>query len=389
MLDYEIYEKCLIGIVKDAILSTNIAEIPDEIDIGILADMIKAHKISGLLYPVLEARGIKNSELYKDFNFWLKTEANQQYYLEKIKESFNAEKIRFVCLKGAYLKTLYPEPYMRSSGDLDIFVDDENTEKVRDIMTGLGFKTERFDHRLQDDVYSLGEFVHIEIHRKLISNKCPWDEKCQEIIGRIVPKKEGSYEYVMSPEDFYLHMIAHMAKHMKYSGCGIRMVLDIWVYLNKFEACLDREILDQRLKYCGLYTFEREVIKLVDYWFNGKAADIKTGVLARYIFDSGIFGKAEQMFATEMAEKTKKNTDKKVGVIKRLIGYTFLPYLNMCMIYPKLSKYPILLPFYWVLRANRILFFEREKIFGTVRSLEGISVSYAKGLAEFKKSIGL
>ena len=389
MLDYELYEKCLIGIVKDAVLGKNITEIPDEIDFDILTDIIKMHKLSSLLYPVFEEKGIESAELYKDFNFWLAQGTNQQYYLEKIKESFEAQKVRFVCMKGAYLKTLYPEPYMRSSGDLDIFVDDENTEKVRDIMAGLGFTVERFDHRLQDDAYSLGKFVHIEIHRKLISNKCPWDEKCQEIIERIVPKKEGSYEYVMSPEDFYLHMIGHMAKHMKYSGCGIRMVLDIWVYLNKFGTVLDRKILGQRLKYCGLDIFEKEVAKLVDYWFNGKDADIKTKNLARYIFESGIFGKAEQAFAAEMAEDMEENTSKKVGVIKKLTKYTFLPYLNMCMIYPRLSKYPILLPFYWVLRANRILFFERKKISGLTRNIEGISVSYAKNLAEFKKSIGL
>lgn len=388
MLDYKLYEKCLIGIIKDTILNTNITEIPDGLDIDILSDIIKMHKLSSLLYPALEERGIKSAELCKDFSFWLKLGTNQQYYLEKIKEGFEAEKVRFLCMKGAYLKTLYPEPYMRSSGDLDIFVDDENTEKARDIMIKLGFAVERFDHRLQDDVYNLGDFVHIEIHRKLISNKCPWDEKCQEIIERIVPKKEGSYEYVMSPEDFYLHMIGHMAKHMKYSGCGIRMVLDIWVYLNRFKAVLDRKILDQRLKYCGLDIFEKEVVKLVDYWFNGKSADIKTKSLAKYIFESGIFGRAEQMLATEMAEEM-KGDGKKGGVIKKLAKYTFLPYLNMCMIYPKLSKYPVLLPYYWVLRAIRSVIFKRKKISGAIRNFEEISSSDAKNLAEFKKSIGL
>ena len=51
-----------------------------------------------------------------------------------------------------------------------------------------------------------------------------------------------------------------------------------------------------------LDVFENEVVKLVDYWFNGKQADERTKALGRYVLDSGIFGNAKQYNATEMAE---------------------------------------------------------------------------------------
>ena len=383
MMNYELFEKLFIGIVKDAVFGEDNTEIPPQTDLDALTEMIKMHKLTTLLYPLLEKRGIKITELYKDFSFWAAVEANQQYYLEKIKERFEAEKIRFLCIKGAYLKTIYPEPYMRSSNDIDIFVDDENTEKVRDIMVSLGFSVKRFSHNIQDDVYTLGEFVYVEIHRELISNKCPWSEKCNEIIDRIVPKTQGSYEYLMTKEDFYLHMIAHMAKHFKYSGCGIRMVLDIWIYLDKFGNDIDRETLDRRLKECGLDIFEREVKKLTEYWFCGRDADNKTKAFAGYIFGSGLFGSTEQLLATEMSEIGK------TGAAKRLVKNLFLPYGNMCIIFPRLSKYPVLLPFYWILRAFNVIIFKRGRIAEETKIYDGINTDYARKISEFKKSMGL
>ncbi|MBR4721057.1 MAG: nucleotidyltransferase family protein [Clostridia bacterium] len=389
MINYELYEKCLIGIIKDAILNKNDTEIPKEIDIDILSDIAEIHKIANILCPVLEKKGIKNDKLSKEFNFWLTVESNQQYYLEKLKKRFEEEKIRFICIKGAYMRTVYPETYMRSSTDLDIYVDDENTERVRDIITEFGGEIGRFSHQMKDDTYNIGKFVHIEIHRNLFNEKCPWSEKCQEIIDRTLPKQEGSYEQVMSSEDFYLHMLAHMAYHLKYIGCGIRMVLDIWVYLNKFSDTMDREILDQRLKDCELDIFEKEILKLVDYWFNGKDADAKTKALAKYIFESGLFGNSKQNMAMEMATNVDKYGSVQISIFKKLKHYTFLPYHQMCIIYPKLQKYPILLPYYWFTKGLKILLFNRKRITEVVKSYDGIDLSDAKKLVEFKKSIGL
>ena len=389
MINYELYEKCLIGIIKDAVLNKNDTEIPKEIDIDILAEIAKFHKIANILYPELEKKGIENEKLGKDFNFWLTVESNQQYYLEKVKKRFEEEKIRFICIKGAYMRTLYPETYMRSSTDLDIFVDDENTERVHEIMTELGAETVRFSHEMKDDTYNIGQFVHIEIHRKLVDERCPWSEKCQEIEKRAVPKKDGSYEYVLSIEDFYLHMLAHMAYHLKYSGCGIRLVLDIWVYLNKFSETIDRKILNQRLKDCGLDIFEKEILKLIDYLFDGKEADAKTKELAKYIFESGLFGNTKQNKATEMAANVERYGSVKMSIFKKLKQYVFMPYNQMCTVYPKLSKYPILLPYYWFIKGAKILLFNRKRIAEVVNSYDGIDISEAKRIAEFKKSIGL
>ncbi len=388
-MSFEKYENCITGLIKSSILKEDTFETDNSVDMNILKNIIISHNIVNIVFPLLDSKGLASGVLSKKFNAAIYIDTNQQYYLEILKKRFEEEKIRFVCMKGAYLKTLYPESYMRSSSDIDIFVDDENTDKVHDIMTELGFKTDRFSHQMQDDSYTKDNIVHIEIHRKLISNKCPWDAKCQDIVNRIVPVCKGSYEYRMTDEDFYLHMIGHMAKHMKYSGFGIRMLIDVWVYLNAFQNKMDRKLLDERLSACGLDKFEKEIGKLVDYWFNGKAADKETKELSRYVFESGIFGNKKQFKATELVNNQGKTQSKRLGILVKLVKGFFLPYENMCLLYPTLSKYRILLPFYRIYRAFNIIIFKNKKIIEASKEYDDMDMNYADRVVKLKKRLGL
>ena len=165
------------------------------------------------------------------------------------------------------------------------------------------------------------------------------------------------------------------------------MFLDIWVYTAKTP--LDRKILDQKLKYCGLDIFEKETVKLIDYWFNGKDADGRTKFFGQYIFESGMFGTTKQYTETEMAENLGNAENVAAGVTKKMAKALFLPYSKMCVLYPTLEKCPALLPFYWVYRAFVVLILRRNKNTEKMTSYDGIDIDEAKRTAEFKKSIGV
>jgi hypothetical protein len=64
-----------------------------------------------------------------------------------------------------------------------------------------------------------------------------------------VSKREGyNYSYCLSDEDFYIYMIYHCAKHFKSGGLGIRMLMDVYVYLNSHQN-LDREYIDDNFNF--------------------------------------------------------------------------------------------------------------------------------------------
>ncbi len=160
--------------------------------------------------------------------------------------------------------------------------------------------------------------IHVELHRVLISNKTPSQAECQKIVDRLVLADDKKYSYKMTDEDYYLYMIAHMAKHMKYSGFGIKMVLDVWIYMKKYGNTLSRSVLNERLSLCVLDEFEKNILSLTEYWFEDGTASEMIKKLARYVVLSGTFGTREQLDNYVFMEKSGNTND---GFIAKLNCY--------------------------------------------------------------------
>lgn len=389
----DIYINYLISLLKSAILGTEPSKVPEETELEELFKTAKRHSVANVLYNSLAKLDIadkkKLSSFEQEYARALYLEVKQQYYLEMLCEALEKNKIRHVLMKGIVIKPLYPSPDMRLSGDLDIFIDEENCPRVKKIMDELGYATELFNESVGHDEYLIDNAVRVEIHRRLVSNKCPWDKKCQEITQRVVLDEPYQYRYKMSNEDYYLYMIAHIAKHMKYSGAGIKMVLDVWVFLRHYADKLDMDILNERLKYCGLDKFDANVRALVDYWFNDKEADKLTKKLADYIVQSGSFGTHKQLVAGEMAKNAAGTQSRVIGTLSYYVQIFFMPYNQMKESYPVLKKMPVLLPFLWVYRACRTIFFKKEKAEKIKNRYKDVDMQYGKELVDFKKQIGL
>ena len=389
----DIYVNYIISLLKSAILGTQPLKMPEGIEFEKLFKTAKRHSVANILYGPLSKLDTADKQALSSFEQEyaraLYLEVKQQYYFEMLCEAFEKNNIRYIPMKGTVIKSLYPSPDMRLSGDLDIFVDGENTLKAKEILNGLGFETESFGESAAHDEYIIDKAVRVEIHRQLISNNCPWDEKCQEIIDRVILEEPYKYRYKMSDEDYYLYMIAHMAKHMKYSGIGIKMVLDVWVFLNHYAGKLDMKVLGERLKYCGLDKFDAHVRALCDYWFNDAKADELTKKLADYVGQSGSFGTYRQLVSGEMAQNAANTQSRTISTLNYYIKVFFMPYSQMKDKYKILKKIPVLLPFLWVHRAFVSIFFKKEKANKIKNRYKNVDMQYGKELVEFKREIGL
>lgn len=389
----ETYITYLVHLIKCAILDTQPNPIPGGIKLNALIAFAQKHTVENIVYLSLKKLNLPSSPemqlLEEYYGHAITVDATQQYYLEMIIDALEENKIRHCVMKGPVIKKLYPTSDMRRSGDLDIFVDDENTEKVKGIMESLGFTAENFNKANSHDEYKIDQNIIVEIHRTLISNQCPWQKPCQRIADRLILEDGCQHRYRMTDEDYYLYMIGHMAKHMKYSGIGIKMVLDVWIYLQKYERELNREQLNKHLKECGLYKFENIIRNVCDYWFNDKDADDLTKATALYIGTSGNFGTYEQLMMSRMGENALGTTNESIG---RCVSYAkmfFLPYKNMRERYTILKKLPFLLPFFWIYRALNTLLFNKEKARHIREQYHNYDMDNSKQLIDFKKKIGL
>lgn len=219
------------------------------------------------------------------------------------------------------------------------------------VLTDLGYYC---DHRdSHHDVFFRKPFMNIEMHHCMIGENSLLDAYYEDIWKRARQEEGKSHIYRLSWEDFYIFMIAHMAKHFQGGGCGIRSIVDMWLFSDRMKESLDWDYVRKELEKIELAQFERCMCDLVSVWFEEKAETEFYAQLTELLMQSGIYGTITNYNIQHVAE-----VDKRVwkGQIKVWMEAIFLPYKAMKMQYPYLEKYPVFLPAAWIQRIFRTCF---------------------------------
>lgn len=387
------YVDYLVYILRCAITGQLVGDLPEDIDIKEFVQFCDFHKVTNIVYYAIGDKLPRDvlETLEKNFNIPLLIHATQQYYLEQIEYAFETNGIDYLVLKGRELAKLYPAEDMRQSSDIDIYIGSERAAEARDIMINMGFKTEAYNDLNEDhDVYTIDRFVFCELHRVLIQDDHPWKRECNKIPERLVLKQGANHCYEMTPEDFYVYNLAHIAKHMKLSGIGIRVFLDQWLIYNKYKDVFDYDKLNTILKLAKLDIFNKNTIELFKYWFEGKeTTDPKILQMAKYVANSGWIGTSEQFAASEAAENAGGTELKSIAKLKRCADIAFSPYESMVARYPFLSRRKWLTPFCRIHRVFNALLYKRDVIKNVTSVYNDVEMDYGKKLVSFKRSIGL
>ena len=270
---------------------------------------------------------------------------NINYELEQICKTLEEAKIPFIPLKGSVLRKYYPEPWMRTSCDIDILVKEKDADNAAEyLQTQLQYGVDR---KGQHDVSMFtASNVHVELHFKLLDSDFKQVKDLIDVWRGDEISLLSDSEYQMSKELFLLYHIYHMAKHFVHGGCGIKPFIDLWIIKNKVG--FDEEKAQKMLQESGLLAFFERSTDLVNVWFEGKEHSEITQEMEDYILQGGVYGTLKQNLAMSQ--------NKKGGKFRHLMSRIFLSYKDMAVYYPSLKKCPILFPFYQVRRWCRILF---------------------------------
>ena len=267
------------------------------------------------------------------------------YELEQICKTLEKAEIPFIPLKGSVIRKYYPEPWMRTSCDIDILVHENDLETAVSHLVEERGATRKA--KGSHDVGLISNGVHIELHYTLTGSGVVGDADIplQQVWNYVQPIKETS-RHSMNDEMFYYYHIAHMAKHFVHGGCGIRPFMDLWLYNRVNTGNTDKR--NKLLSDGGLLKFSEEAENLAATWFGNKEYNEITQEMENFILQGGVYGTLEQHLAMSQ--------NKKGGKFKHLLSKVFLSYKDMSIYYPSLKKCPILFPFYQVRRWCRILF---------------------------------
>ena len=281
-------------------------------------------------------------------------ESMQHFELQNVMEHMENKGIPYLPLKGWHLKHLYPRPDMRSMCDVDILVPSDAMKKIPELMKECGFLLE--SHGENHDEYAKAESLTTEIHWLLFGKCSPYYDYFKDFLKRTSPTGEGKQEQKLSNEDFYIHLIAHMAKHFRGGGTGVRSIMDIYEYQQAYGNTLDQAYLDKELDELGLRGFARAAEELAQSWFAEDDANVDRNShpkMALHILTAGTYGRKDVGVASSISED---NIGKGTYLLRR-----FFPKLSfMQMQYPILEKVPFFLPVFWVVRGFRSVFLRTD-----------------------------
>lgn len=308
------------------------------------------HDLAHLVGHALENTGVAQCAAWEKCKA-AKTRAiyrymRQDYAYSRICGVLEQAQIPFIPLKGAVLRRLYPEPWMRTSCDLDILVRPEDMERgAHTLETSLS--CEKGQRGTHDVALRTPDGVCVELHFDLVEEgraNAAKDVLC-EVWQAALLRRAWNYQYELPDAYWYFYHIAHMAKHFEVGGCGIRSLIDLWLLENKVMG--DTVQRNALLEKAGLLPFAQAVSKLSRVWMECEDPDQLSCSLGKFILEGGTLGSASNRVALNQKAKGGKGA--------YLFSRIIIPYDKLKRYYPILEKYPCLLPIMQVKRWFMLL----------------------------------
>ncbi|MBQ5825808.1 MAG: nucleotidyltransferase family protein [Clostridia bacterium] len=304
------------------------------------------------------------------------------HIFECVCKTLDDGKIPYIPLKGTVLKKLYPEPWMRSSVDIDILVHKRDFDSASQLIKdNLGYRQgNQSDHdvTLTPDGNSL-----VELHFRLVEDehKTAWTKILDDVWDYAQPAEENSLCYVLDDSFFCFYHLSHMAKHIMHGGCGIRPFLDLWLMNRKLDPAI-KEKTQSLLKKGKLLKFAECAEQLSRVWFSGEAHTETTQLMENYILKGGMFGTKE----TRMLYNRQHHGGKRKHIFKRI----FIPYKDLAYTYPIIKKYRFLTPICEICRLFSMMFGKKRKFRKAYLSdLDNVPKEYADEIRILFESVEL
>lgn len=353
-------EEYLAELILTQFESGKVRDIPEEIDVREIVSIAHNNHMDYLLLGSLLRTDNLDEEVKQQARNSVMLSIHrtlvQVSELKELERRFEELGIVNQPMKGARMKFIYPSPEMREMSDIDILIRQDCMEKGERVLSDMGYSLlQSIKHH---DIYSKKPYLIIEAHRAMYDRTV--DKNQYEYfsdMSKAILEEGKKYTYNFSVDDFYIYMIAHMAKHFYKMGCGIRNLLDIYVYRSKYSDIMNESYISNELGRLGLAQFEGHMHELAFAWMEKREfSDFQRNVFY-YMMDSGIYGKDENGIWNKFSEEKRK--DQQISIFQLRKWYFFPTISYMSEYYPWLEDYPFLLPIAWAIRAFRGIFMRK------------------------------
>ena len=154
-------------------------------------------------------------------------------------------------------------------GDADILIRLEQYDRIRPILESQGFTEQtETDHEL---IWN-DEELCLELHKHLIPS---YNRDYYDYFGNgwQLAAADAHGRCAMDPEDTFIFLLVHFAKHYRDGGIGLRHITDLLVF-RRAHPVMDEGYIRTALERLELTEFYRHICRLLDYWFGELPATV-------------------------------------------------------------------------------------------------------------------
>ncbi len=352
-----------------------------KVDFSELFRLADIHDVGGIIanqLKLVETEYLPEGEVKSFFNqslgYTVKNYALRENAYEMTRDFLNSCKCNYLFVKGINIKRYYPQPELRTSGDIDVIVEENALEELYAEAKKRGLIIKEYvSHTLTLMLFN----TEIEIHSQPDVNGNYFDDIFS------VAEKTDEFECKLSDYDELLFVICHLAKHLSYRGAGIRMLLDVDLIIRGIND-FDGERFFSLCEKANILKTSEILTSLCKLWFN---TPIKSSVeidgelllkLENVFLDGGSFG---YEISSVPAKYLGSGGNSKLKIILKM-AFPGRDYLKIC--YPYYKKHAFLYP---VARLNRLadgLFKKKNKAKNALKYSSSASVIQLEVLRELE-----
>lgn len=232
-----------------------------------------------------------------------KSVARNEFTYGIIKKAEDAG-IKCCLLKGIFVASLYAEPDYRVSSDTDILINPKDEKKMAKFLCDNGYSVEkraRNDHHMKAK-HPIGGLleVHVNLYSKITDKIifCGKDMYSEPWMKVSVGDKEF---YTLGINDNLVYLTAHYIKHFINGGSSIRQMMDLLLYIKKYEDKIDFERYENLIKELKYDKLIQSMKSIGAKYFGFEFAIVDEEYMNLLLEDSekcGLFGSSSQRQTT-------------------------------------------------------------------------------------------
>ena len=184
----------------------------------------------------------------------------------KVCQNFENKGFANCILKGQGNALFYPDLYMRTPGDIDIYLSGGRRKIMKYVDQVCPNQVMRYHHvdfpvmKTAIEVHFTPSYMFFPIHNSRMQK---WFKEVMDLqCSNVVTLPDGYGEITVPTTSFnVIYILSHLYRHVFTEGIGLRQLIDYYFVLRNTDCNIaNKAILQRKLKHLGLWKFAKAVM---------------------------------------------------------------------------------------------------------------------------------